>query len=590
MRDDLQHLSGRVRKVPMVSWFTQSDALGVVRLLFWGGALASIVCFLTDRHLHSLLKAHWKLMLPCVALVLLWRIPAEGGFFHGTEYEDSYVYTVAARQMAAHFRIEPTGATLPYSINVCAVGSLVSCKQADNFPEHLIGYPYALSVLSSIYGYRPSIGSIANIVCACFADMLIFLLCMVIARDVVAAGSAALIFAITPVFAVWGLETSAEPASNGCMTLVLWFCLRFVFTEPERSNRWSGFVSWCAFTATLLFSLTVKRENILLAILLPLVVLLVEFLNGSSYRSSLQRSWWVILTAALGLVMSLHMKIFHTMGSETALLNRFPISTAELVRLLPVFLRSFFNTHWYGGAVVLVLIGVVIAWRRRALELFPFFLFGSYVFLYAFHIRSYYEMQSGSTDSRTALRFSMSLMSVWSILAGLGAAWVIGWALRTRAWKNYRVPAVWVASSALAVVLGVSYYATKSFRDDVVEDEFRMRIEPSLTAERIAARDRTKENYILTLEPLIPQMYAEPDVDVLSLEVLNDTVMKDIGFSQGTAGVLYVDEEIHRSPEDAERYKSQLEYLNQFQRSALTSNEVFAVARVSRVSPKHDPD
>jgi len=43
---------------------------------------------------------------------------------------------------------------------------------------------------------------------------------MLIARDVAAAGSAALIFAITPVFAVWGLETSAEPFSNGCITLI----------------------------------------------------------------------------------------------------------------------------------------------------------------------------------------------------------------------------------------------------------------------------------------------------------------------------------------------------------------------------------
>jgi hypothetical protein len=587
MRDDLQHLSERVRKVLMVSWFSQSAALGVVRLLFWGSVLASLASFFTDRHLHSLLRAHWKLMLTSVALVLLWRIPWEGGFFHGTEYEDSYVYTVAARQMAAHFRIEPTGATLPYSINVCAVGNLIGCKQADNFPEHLIGYPYTLSVLSSIYGYRPSIGSIANVVCACFADMLIFLLCMVIARDVVAAGSAALIFAITPIFAVWGLETSAEPASNGCMTLVLWFCLRFVFAEPERRSRWGAIVAWCAFTATLLFSLTVKRENILLAILLPLVVLLVHFLNGGSYRSLLQRSWWVMLTAALGLMLSLHMKIFQTMSSETALLNRFPISTAELIRLLPVFLRSFCITQWYGSAVVLVLVGVVVAWRRRALELFPFFLFASYVLLYAFHIRSYYEMQSGSTDSRTALRFSMSLMSMWSLLAGLGAASVFGWARRTRAWKTHRISVVWAASCGLAVVLGASYYATTSFRDDVVEDEFRMRIEPSLTAARIAARDHTKENYILTLEPLILQMYAEPEVAVLSLDDLDDTVMKEIRFSEGNAGVLYVDEEIHRSREDAERYKSQLEYLNQFQRANLTSNEAFSVARICTVSSGH---
>jgi hypothetical protein len=51
---------GLIRKDRMVSWFMQSDALGVVKLLFWGSALTSLLCFLLDRHLHLLLKAHWK--------------------------------------------------------------------------------------------------------------------------------------------------------------------------------------------------------------------------------------------------------------------------------------------------------------------------------------------------------------------------------------------------------------------------------------------------------------------------------------------------------------------------------------------------
>lgn len=106
--------------------------------------------------------------------------------------------------MAEHRSIEPDGVVLPYSITVCAVGSLISCKQAANYPEHLIGYPYILSVFSQIFGYRPSIGSMVNVACACLADVLIFLICMVIADDVIAAASAALIFAITPAFAVCG--------------------------------------------------------------------------------------------------------------------------------------------------------------------------------------------------------------------------------------------------------------------------------------------------------------------------------------------------------------------------------------------------
>ena len=111
-----------------------------------------------------------------------------------------------------------------------------------------------------------------------------------------------------------------------------------------------------------------------------------------------------------------------------------------------------------------------------------------------------------------------------------------------------------------------------------------MRIEPSLTAVRAADDDPTGKTYILTLEPLIPQMYANPNVNVISLRTLNDEVMKDIGFDQGAVGVLYLDEQIHRSPADEERYKSQLEYLSQFQRRSLMSNSLFSIIKIDNVS------
>jgi hypothetical protein len=516
-----------------------------------------------------------------VGLVLLLRIPAEGAFFHGMEYEDSYVYTVAGRQLAEHIQIAPSGVTLPYSINVCVVGSLSSCKQYDNFPEHLSGYPYIISVLSDVFGYDPSIGSIANVACACFADMLIFLVCMLITDDVIVAGSAALIFAVTPVFAVWGLETSAEPISNGCMSLILWFCLRYVSARPGDEGRWHALLMWCGFTAILLFSLTVKRENILLAVLLPVITLIGHVTTKRPSRLPMRTVWGVALSAMLALLLSLQMRLFRTMSDETDLLRKFPPTPGQLIALLPVFLHSFFIVEWYGGAVILVLIGAIVIWRRKSLGLFPLIVFVAYVLLYAFHIRSYYELLSGNTSPRSALRFSMNLMSVWSILAGVGAAALIKWLSRTRVWGCHRVLANRIAVGVAVAIVAVSYGVTTYFREDVVEDEFRMRIEPSLAALRITTDDRTKPNYILTMEPLIPQMYAEPTVDVLSLPAVNGPVMRQIGFSQGTTGVLYLDENIHRTPADAERYKGQFEYLHQFPESTITGNEVYSIIRIA---------
>lgn len=62
-------------------------------------ALLGIPLFLADPFPRGILRRHWRVLLLLVAVTLIWRIPTSGRFFHGLEYEDAYVYTVAARQI-----------------------------------------------------------------------------------------------------------------------------------------------------------------------------------------------------------------------------------------------------------------------------------------------------------------------------------------------------------------------------------------------------------------------------------------------------------------------------------------------------------
>jgi hypothetical protein len=110
---------------------------------------------------------------------------------------------------------------------------------------------------------------------------------------------------------------------------------------------------------------------------------------------------------------------------------------------------------------------------------------------------------------------------------------------------------------------------TLYFREDIVEDEFRVRVEPSVAAVQTASYIGADKTYIITLEPLILQMYAAPTVNLISLHDLNDAVIREIGFDSGMNELLYLDEQIYRNPVDAERYMSQLTCLNQFKRSTL---------------------
>lgn len=418
----------------------------------------------------------------------------------------------------------------------------------------------------------------ANVICACLAVILIFLICIIISKNVIAAGSAALIFAITPIFAVWGLETSAEPLSNGYISLVLWFCLRYVAAPPECSSQWRTFLMWCALTSTLVFSLTVKRENILLPVVVPVTVFFLRFTRTRRDSFLIKRQWYLLLSAIVAILFSFQLHLSQTQSSEIDLLKQFPLTTVELISFLPIFVSSFLNIQWYWGTAILVLAGIFAASRRRSLELIPLSLFAGYVVVYAFHLRSYYEMQSGTTNARAALRFSMSLMSIWSILAGLGAAFLIGWFRRTRRYAGHETLANWLSSLVLVVIVGASFFTTLNFRDDVVEDEFRVRVEPSLAA----AKNGTPKTYVITLEPLILQMYGEPTLNLINLHSLNDAVIENIGFYRGMSDLLYLDEQIYRNPVDAERYLNQLTCLNQFRRRTLVDEPAYAVIRLSK--------
>jgi hypothetical protein len=552
-----------------------------VAALFWISISASILSVATDRWLQGVLRAHWKLLLALVVLVLVWRIPTDGRFFHGLEYEDSYVYTVAGRQMLENSVPSFSATGFPYSIDVCEIGSLKSCESWQSIPEHFIGYPYVISLFSKMAGYTPDIGSIVNIVAAGLANVLIFCIALLATNSVTTAGAAALVFAITPVFAVYGLETSAEPASNVCISLVLWFYMRSISDLGSSEGPWRRWISCCAYTTALLFSLTVKRENILLAIVLPLVL---PFITDRMTDDRLRRYrliLCILCSSALALILSGQMRLAQTILGEETLLKTFPLTAERMVVFVFVFAKSFFVNRWYGGAIVFVILGTVILLRRRGPPFVIVVLFFSYLVLYAIHIRSYYEMRSGHIDTEAALRFSMSLMSLWSLLAGTGAEIVISKARSTRFNFAHRRLSLMLGSFIVLSLLGSSFAITKGLRDDAVEDETQVRIAPALAASSLTSEVRSVY-YVITLEPLIIQMYANPATKVLDLAAVNSNVLRALIEARPKSDFIFLDEYMHDTGADVARYGGQTEYLHTLVWRTLFSGDGFAVLRLER--------
>ena len=207
-------------------------------------------------------------MVIAVALVILWRLPIDGQKFFGLEYEDSYVYTVAARQMLDGHRFASSNHFLT---TVCVVGSISRCDQADTYSGHYIGSSYVFSLVGRLFGYAPDIGIVTGMVAACCSVVMICFIAAMFSGQMVGVLASAAALAMTPVFAVNGVGASAEPLSNLCVAVVLLAYCRFLHGDDPKRGHVAEIAIVMSILFSLLFAIVVKRENLLLAIALPAI-------------------------------------------------------------------------------------------------------------------------------------------------------------------------------------------------------------------------------------------------------------------------------------------------------------------------------
>ncbi len=447
-----------------------------IAALFWTALVASALALVFDRHLRESLNSHWKVLAFLLLVTALWRAPSGAIFFHGLEYEDSYVYTVAGRQLAERTELPATEQEFPFSVSVCTVGSLRDCSVWETNPEHLLGYPYVIGLFSRVFGYTPSAGSIINLLASFPSVLLIFSITLLITGDSTASVAAALAFAIIPVFAVYGLETSAEPFSNFCILLTIWLYLRFV---DSNSTTLLGSASlWLAYTMTLLLAETVKREDFLLALLMPAMIPLVFSEKRVRAEARSNTVGLILLSSGLALLLAYKMHLLQTSENERELLRQFPFTVHRFVTFVGGFLASFLALRWYGGTLVLIAAGIAAACLRRGRAFLPLVLLTAFILLYASHIRSYYEMESGHIVPDASLRFSMNFMGLWAITTGSGVG-LIGDKLKAiRANQTLRCVYKWGSVVVLVGVLGISFIATRQLRGNELEDEAINRVTP----------------------------------------------------------------------------------------------------------------
>ncbi len=191
---------------------------------------------------------------------------------------------------------------------------------------------------------------------------------------------------------------------------------------------------------------------------------------------------------------------------------------------------------WYGGTFVAVLIALAVTMRRRDLTLVPVVLLLAFIVLYAFHIRGYYEMESGEVSPACALRFSMNLMGLWSLAVGIGLGWIVTSAQKLKSLRGRPMNQRLAAMVLCALLFPVSAIATYYLRRDEVEDETISRVSPAIASIEASASD-AGSSYMLTMDPLVVQMYAGRDIRIVDLESI-DAPTLDYLIASGTKLIL----------------------------------------------------
>src|SRR5882672_3752563 len=98
------------------------------------GSVTSFVAFcIIDQITRRLALASSLTALGLVIAAIIWRLPWHTHWFYGLEYEDAYIYTVAARQMILGAIPVLGPSDSPFLTTLCAVGSIVSCEGWETY-------------------------------------------------------------------------------------------------------------------------------------------------------------------------------------------------------------------------------------------------------------------------------------------------------------------------------------------------------------------------------------------------------------------------------------------------------------------------
>ncbi len=554
--------------------------------LFFGSVIFSLISLANNKNVIQIITTYWKRIVIIFAVSFLFRCPLNTSFFHGLEYEDAYVYKASAR----FFNYKKDFDVDPFLTTSCATGSFNNCKSSVTYSGHVIGYPYIVSLAYLIAGYHPNIANYLSLGFSVFAVILLFIVAQLILNNKTFSTISCIVFISVPAFNVFSSTSLSEPTSNLYITLALLLYLAFVHypNDARCYKRFNKLLSWAAILSTFLFMVLIKRENLSLAMSLPVATLLYLFMSRHNLDNITKTNIKANLLTYLPVILLVIAFAFYvinfnkTMSVEENDISNKSFSIKYFLDLMPLFMKSFFYYKWYFLFSVFLIVGFFCI-TRTSLVIFPIIIFSSFFLLYTSHYRSYFYVKGGVVNEFETLRYMTNLMSIYSLIVGMGlfSIYII---------SKERLPKIkslcqfklfkYIFTFALLITC---FLLTQRLRTAFVQDEYFTRIQP--VVETINQFQKVENLIIITGESLLFQIYGDENLNIIDYASISSDILEtDLDKLIEENYVIYLRKDKEESPLWKERWKNQYDYLNSKRKVLLYDGEkengIFKIYRI----------
>ena len=553
------------------------NPFGVTGFFFFGSLVASSAYLAINKFAKKAFEKYWKIIIVLILINILTKVPYKSNFFDGLEYEDSYIYKASARALyEGHYKIS---AINPYYPASCIYGSLKDCQMSAIFVTNFLGYPYLIYLGYSLFGYHINISNIISLLFSGISISFLFIVALLILNRFLYAFICCFIYLTIPIFNVYASTSLTEPLSNAYLILVMLLYLLFLNSASEKMRLLPGdILGLAAITFSTVFSILIKTANIALVFCLPTAGLI--FLASENkikhkvWKNKFLISLLPFFLTFLFSYLVLNFQIAIEINRKDIGVN--PFSFSHFKVLAPVFGLSFFNFRWYLVYTLFFLAGIIFGLKNKS-GLFPTVVFLCYFALYTFHYRSYYFTRGLPVAKDETLRYMTSIVSVYSLIVGLGIYYLFSFLGRAKIIKSPGKIKKIVIAFLIIITSGTSILFTLKCREYFVEDEQNVRISPVL---RTLEYLNQKDDILITSEHILFQIYGNNDLKLVDLCSINILIPEEEIDKLINSSTVYYLDTIARDSLDEERYLLQLQYLDKKRKELIYCCQSYKIYRL----------